>query len=125
MMFQSLLQRDVFGPGIFTCFILTILVKCLRSFLMILSKLNLNTICSQVKKDIANPYELHRTIMRAFPTPCLKGKGYFFVLKISPIRVSHLSWFNLKTNQIGRRLRRRALFIFRNHRKLNRCNLSK
>ena len=34
---------------------------------MILSQLVLNPFSRQVQKEIANPYEMHRTVMRAFP----------------------------------------------------------
>ena len=36
---------------------------------MYLSKLILNQAKIQVRRDLANPYEMHRTIMGAFPTP--------------------------------------------------------
>ncbi len=45
---------------------------------MILSKLNLDINCSQVKKDLANPYSMHRTILRAFPTPLPEGERVLF-----------------------------------------------
>ncbi len=45
---------------------------------MILSKLNLDITCSQAKKDLANPYSMHRTIMRAFPTPLPEEERVLF-----------------------------------------------
>lgn len=36
---------------------------------MYLSQLKINHSHQQAKQDLANPYELHRTIMRAFPNP--------------------------------------------------------
>ena len=36
---------------------------------MKLSKLTLNTGCEQARKDLGSPHNMHRTIMRAFPSP--------------------------------------------------------
>lgn len=45
---------------------------------MYLSQLKLNPAEIQVKRDLANPYELHRTILRAFPTPLPEGERILF-----------------------------------------------
>jgi CRISPR system Cascade subunit CasE len=45
---------------------------------MYLSQLKLNPAETQVKRDLANPYELHRTIMRAFPTPLPERERVLF-----------------------------------------------
>jgi len=45
---------------------------------MYLSQLKLSPAEIQVKHDLANPYELHRTILRAFPTPLPEGERILF-----------------------------------------------
>lgn len=45
---------------------------------MYLSRMVLNPSEMQVKRDLASPYELHRTIMRAFPTPLPEGERILF-----------------------------------------------
>lgn len=45
---------------------------------MYLSQLKLSPAEIQVKRDLANPYELHRTILRAFPTPLPEGERILF-----------------------------------------------
>ena len=45
---------------------------------MYLSKLILHTGSSQARKDIGNPHNLHRTIMRAFPSPLPEKERVLF-----------------------------------------------
>ena len=45
---------------------------------MYLSKLKLNTDCAQVRKDVGNPHSMHRTIMRAFPSPLPSDERVLF-----------------------------------------------
>lgn len=45
---------------------------------MYLSKLTLNTANSQARKDLGNPHEMHRTIMRAFPEPLPQDERVLF-----------------------------------------------
>ena len=50
---------------------------------MYLSKLVLNPRHRQVQKEIAHPYQLHRTIMRAFPEELPKGERVLYRLEIA------------------------------------------
>ncbi len=50
---------------------------------MYLSKLVLQTKSQQVRHDISNPYNLHRTIMRAFPSPFPKNERVLFRIENS------------------------------------------
>jgi len=45
---------------------------------MYLSQLKFNLTELQAAHDLGNPYELHRTIMRAFPTPLPEGERILF-----------------------------------------------
>jgi CRISPR system Cascade subunit CasE len=45
---------------------------------MYLSQLKLNLLNPQAKQDLGNPYELHRTIMHAFPNPLPSGERVLF-----------------------------------------------
>jgi CRISPR system Cascade subunit CasE len=45
---------------------------------MYLSKLTLNTANSQARKDLGNPHEMHRTVMRAFPEALPKEERVLF-----------------------------------------------
>ena len=50
---------------------------------MYLSQLKLNMLIQQVKHDLGNPYELHRTIMRAFPNPLPAEERILFRVETS------------------------------------------
>jgi CRISPR system Cascade subunit CasE len=50
---------------------------------MYLSQLSLNVLNQQTKHDIGNPYELHRTIMRAFPNPLPTDERVLFRVETS------------------------------------------
>ncbi|MDO9545159.1 MAG: type I-E CRISPR-associated protein Cas6/Cse3/CasE [Pelolinea sp.] len=45
---------------------------------MYLSKLLLNKNCAQARADLGNPYNMHRTIMRSFPTPLSEDERVLF-----------------------------------------------
>lgn len=45
---------------------------------MWLSKLVINTHCPQARNDLGSPYNIHRTIMSAFPTPLPKNERVLF-----------------------------------------------
>lgn len=45
---------------------------------MNLSKIEFNLSCPQVKKDLANPHSLHRTLMSAFPFPLPQDERVLF-----------------------------------------------
>jgi len=49
---------------------------------MLLSRLILNPRSRQAQREIANPYEMHRTIMRAFPAEISEHERILFRLKI-------------------------------------------
>lgn len=51
---------------------------------MYLSQLKLNPDALQAGRDLANPYELHRTIMRAFPTPLPERERVLFRVENIP-----------------------------------------
>jgi CRISPR system Cascade subunit CasE len=57
---------------------------------MYLSKLELNPRSREARRDLARPYELHRTLARAFPTP--EGQDY---------RAAHGVLFRLEPTQPG------------------------
>lgn len=46
-----------------------------------LSRLGLNLRSRQVQRDLAQPYQMHRTIMRAFPTPLPREERVLFRLE--------------------------------------------
>lgn len=52
---------------------------------MFLSKLVLDPRSGDVRRDLRDPYELHRTLMRAFPTASAGGPGRV-LFRIEPIR---------------------------------------
>lgn len=52
---------------------------------MYLSRLLLNPRHSQVRRDLAEPYELHRTVMRAFPSKDQGGPGRV-LFRLEPYR---------------------------------------
>ena len=45
---------------------------------MYLSQIKINSLDSQAKNDLANPYQMHRTIMRAFPNPLPANERVLF-----------------------------------------------
>jgi CRISPR system Cascade subunit CasE len=51
---------------------------------MYLSRLILNPRSRQVQREIANPYEMHRTILRAFPASLSPGERVLFRLEVHP-----------------------------------------
>jgi len=55
---------------------------------MYLSRLFLNPRSRQVQQEIAHPYQMHRTLMRAFPTPLPDDERVLFRLEIHP-RTGH------------------------------------
>jgi CRISPR system Cascade subunit CasE len=50
---------------------------------MYLSRLVLNPRCQQVRSEILRPYEMHRTIMRAFPADLPDGERVLYRLDVS------------------------------------------
>lgn len=50
---------------------------------MYLSRLILNLRSRQVQREIANPYEMHRTILRAFPTPLGEAERVLYRLELN------------------------------------------
>ncbi len=51
---------------------------------MYLSRLFLNPRSRQVQSEIAHPYQMHKTLMRAFPTPLPPEERVLFRLEIHP-----------------------------------------
>lgn len=51
--------------------------------MMYLSRLLLDARSREVQREIANPYEMHRTVLRGFPTPLPSGERVLFRLETS------------------------------------------
>lgn len=51
---------------------------------MILSRLLLNPRSRQVQRELTDPYQMHRTILRAFPTPLPEQERVLYRFDISP-----------------------------------------
>ena len=67
------------------------LVSCFRSgflflrrLLMFLHRCHLNLRCKEVRRDLANPYELHSTLCRAFSEPNRKCPEGEFLWRLEP-----------------------------------------
>lgn len=56
---------------------------------MLLHKLYLNPRCREARRDLANPYELHSTLCRAFSTPDKKCPAGAFLWRLELMKDNH------------------------------------
>jgi CRISPR system Cascade subunit CasE len=57
---------------------------------MFLSRLILNPMSREVRSDVANPYELHRTLMKAYPHERKDGERAELLFRVEPVKAGSI-----------------------------------